>query len=155
MSDIAWKMFLCRNFTISSADYSPASLFPILFLKKKSSPPRLIAHLAHAIRNVLIDRIQVLGDVFDRGPQPDKIIRILSSLPYRRIVDYVLGNHDILWMGAASGNKSLIAEAMRITCRYDHFEFLERLSIDTSLLTAFAEKTYPPDKVTGNFKATN
>jgi fructose-1,6-bisphosphatase III len=63
---------------------------------------RLITHLCHGIRNVLLDRIQVLGDVFDRGPQPDKIIRFLSSSPYRRIVDYVFGNHDILWMGAAS-----------------------------------------------------
>jgi len=114
---------------------------------------RLIAHLAYAIRNVLIDRIQVLGDVFDRGPQPDKIIRILSSSPYRRIVEYVFGNHDILWMGAASGNRSLIAEAIRITCRYDHFEFMERLGFDTSLLATFAESTYPPEKITGNFKA--
>jgi len=114
---------------------------------------RLIHHLCHAIRNVLLDRIQVLGDVFDRGPQPDKIIRFLSSKPYRRIVDYVLGNHDILWMGAASGNKSLIAEALRITCRYDHFEFLDRLDFDISELAAFAEETYPPEKVTGNFKA--
>ncbi|MGI9535949.1 MAG: fructose-bisphosphatase class III, partial [Desulfocapsaceae bacterium] len=40
---------------------------------------RLITHLCHGIRNVLLDRIQVLGDVFDRGPQPDKIIRFLSS----------------------------------------------------------------------------
>jgi len=114
---------------------------------------RLIHHLCHAIRNVLLDRIQVLGDVFDRGPQPDKIIRFLSSAPYRRIVDYVLGNHDILWMGAASGNKSLIAEAIRITCRYDHFQFMERLAFDASRLAAFAEKTYPGDRVTGNFKA--
>lgn len=114
---------------------------------------RLIHHLCHAIRNVLLDRIQVLGDVFDRGPQPDKIIRFLSSAPYRRIVDYVLGNHDILWMGAASGNRSLIAEAIRITCRYDHFEFMDRLRFDTSGLAAFAEKTYPADRVTGNFKA--
>lgn len=114
---------------------------------------RLIAHLAYAIRNVLIDRIQVLGDVFDRGPQPDKILRILSSAPYRRIVNYVLGNHDILWMGAASGNRSLIAEAMRITSRYDHFEFLDRLGFDTSLLSDFATSTYPVEQITGNFKA--
>jgi fructose-1,6-bisphosphatase-3 len=114
---------------------------------------RLINHLCHAIRNVLLDRIQVLGDVFDRGPQPDKIIRFLSSAPYRRIVDYVFGNHDILWMGAASGNKSLIAEAMRVTCRYDHFEFLDRLDFDTSRLADFADATYPPETVTGNFKA--
>jgi fructose-1,6-bisphosphatase-3 len=114
---------------------------------------RLIAHLSHAIRQVLLDRIQVLGDIFDRGPQPDKIVRILASPAYSRMVDYVLGNHDILWLGAASGNASLIAEAMRITCRYDHFQLMERWKFDTSRLADFAEQTYPPDKVTGNFKA--
>ncbi len=114
---------------------------------------RLISHLSHAVRQVLLDRIQVLGDVFDRGPQPDKILRILSSHFYRNGVDYVYGNHDILWMGAASGNRSLIAEALRITCRYDHFEFLNRLRFDTSQLADFAERTYPVEKVTANFKA--
>ncbi len=114
---------------------------------------RLISHLSHTIRQVLLDRIQVLGDVFDRGPQPDKIIRILSSNAYRHMVDYVFGNHDILWMGAASGNPSLIAEALRITSRYDHFDFLNRLRFDFSLLAEFAEHTYPVELATGNFKA--
>jgi len=114
---------------------------------------RLISHLAHSIRQVLLDRILVLGDVFDRGPQPDKIIRILSSPAYRDMVDYVFGNHDILWMGAVSGNQSLIAEAMRITSRYDHFELMGRLSFDSSRLAAFAEKTYPVEKITGKIKA--
>ncbi len=114
---------------------------------------RLIAHLSHAISLVLLDRIQVLGDIFDRGAQPDKIIRILSSPAYRRIVDYVYGNHDILWMGAAAGNLSLIAEALRITSRYDHFELMDRLNFDTEKLARFAEKTYPVEKVTGKFKA--
>ncbi len=114
---------------------------------------RLIAHLSHSIRLVLLDRILVLGDIFDRGPQPDKIIRILSSVYYRDMVAYVFGNHDILWLGAASGNKSLIAETIRITSRYDHFELMERFRFDTSKLADFASKTYPPDKVTGNFKA--
>jgi fructose-1,6-bisphosphatase III len=114
---------------------------------------RLIAHLSHTIRQVLLDRIQVLGDIFDRGPQPDKIIRILSSAAYRNMVNYVFGNHDILWLGAASGNASLIAEAMRITCRYDHFQLMERWKFDTARLAEFAERTYPPDQVTGNFKA--
>jgi len=106
-----------------------------------------------AIREVLLDRIQVVGDIFDRGPQPDKIIRILSSSAYNKIVDYVYGNHDILWMGAASGNRSLIAEALRITCRYDHFELMDRLGFDTSRLAEFASATYPADTVTGKFKA--
>lgn len=114
---------------------------------------RLIAHLSLAIRSVLLDRIQVVGDIFDRGPQPDKIIRILSSPAYSQIIDYVYGNHDILWMGAASGNLSLIAEALRITCRYDHFELMDRLQFDTSKLAEFASRTYPADKVKGKFKA--
>ncbi len=114
---------------------------------------RLIAHLAHSIRQILLDRILVLGDIFDRGSQPDKIIRILSSPAYRDMVDYVFGNHDILWMGAVAGNRSLVAEAMRITCRYDHFEMLERFSLDSSKLAAFAEKNYPVEKVTGRIKA--
>ena len=87
------------------------------------------------------------------GPQPDKIIRILSSPSYNRIVDYVYGNHDVLWMGAASGNLSLIAEALRITSRYDHFELMDRLCFDTTKLAEFAERTYPAEKATGKFKA--
>jgi fructose-1,6-bisphosphatase-3 len=126
---------------------------PDPIFEEKIIADRLISHLSYSIRQVLLDRIQVLGDVFDRGPQPDKILRILSSHFYCNGVDYVFGNHDILWMGAASGNRSLIAEALRITCRYDHFEFLDRLRFDMSKLAEFAERTYPVDKVTGNFKA--
>lgn len=126
---------------------------PDPIFEEKIISDRLISHLSHTIRQVLLDRIQVLGDVFDRGPQPDKILRILSSHFYSNMVDYVFGNHDILWMGAASGNQSLIAETMRITCRYDHFEFLERLRFDFSKLAEFAEKTYPDELVSGNFKA--
>ncbi len=126
---------------------------PDPIFEEKIIADRLISHLSFAIRQILLDRIQVLGDVFDRGDQPDKILRILSSHFYRDGVDYVYGNHDILWMGAASGNRSLVAEAMRITCRYDHFAFLDRLRFDTSSLVEFAERTYPVDKVTGNFKA--
>ncbi len=126
---------------------------PDQVFEEKVLSERLISHLAHSIRQILLDRIIVLGDIFDRGPQPDKIIRILSSCGYRDRVDYVFGNHDILWMGAASGQQSLVAEAMRITCRYDHFAFMDRLDFDSSKLAAFAEKIYPVEKVTGRIKA--
>lgn len=114
---------------------------------------RIIHYLSQSIRRVLLDRIMVLGDVFDRGSQPDKIIRILSSKWYSNMVHYVFGNHDILWMGAAAGNRSLIAEAMRISSRYDHLELMHRLGFDISKLVRFSVETYPPDNVTGNFKA--
>ncbi|MBU3914748.1 fructose-1,6-bisphosphatase [bacterium] len=114
---------------------------------------RLIHYLSRAIKQILLDRIMVLGDVFDRGPQPDKIIRILDSKWYSKMIYYVFGNHDILWMGAVAGNRSLIAEAMRISCRYDHMNLLNRLGFDISKLKKFAKETYPPKTVKGNFKA--
>lgn len=126
---------------------------PDSVFEEKLISERLIAHLAHALRQVLLDHILVLGDVFDRGDHPDMILRILSSPAYAPMVDYVLGNHDILWLGAAAGNRSLIAESIRISCRYDNFELLDRLGFDSSRLADFAQKTYPVDKITGRFKA--
>ena len=123
-------------------------------LKVERVARALVLNLCHTLKHVLLDRILVLGDIWDRGPQPDQIIRILSSRQYAPFVDIVLGNHEILWMGAACGNRSLIAEAIRITCRYDHFDLLKRLGFDISSLKAFAEKTYPLGKCTARFKAT-
>src|SRR5690606_38924579 len=114
---------------------------------------RFIIYLAQMIKRHLLDHIMVLGDIFDRGPHPDKIIRILNSKPYRKMMHLVFGNHDILWMGACAGSKSLIAEAMRISCRYDHMALLERLDINVNKLRDFAVKTYPVEKCTGKFKA--
>ncbi len=113
---------------------------------------RIIAALARTAKQILLGQLIVLGDVFDRGNEPDKILRILSSKAIRPYVKFVWGNHDILWMGAASGNPSLIAEALRITFRYDNFAFVKRLGIDASRLTEFAARTYP-GKITGYFKA--
>lgn len=127
---------------------------PDKLLNEKTKACDFIAHLCYTVKRVLLDRILVLGDIWDRGSDPDEIIRILSSSHYSPHVDLVLGNHDILWMGAACGNRSLIVEAIRVTCRYDLFDLLERLEINISALKKFATKTYPVDKCTGKFKAT-
>ncbi|MFH0974437.1 MAG: fructose-bisphosphatase class III [Spirochaetota bacterium] len=113
---------------------------------------RVITSLSKALKQVLLGQIVVLGDVFDRGDEPDKILRILNKWDIRPIIKYVWGNHDILWMGAAAGNRSLIAEALRISVRYDNLAFLKRLGIDITRLTKFAQKLYP-DKISGAFKA--
>ena len=170
MQDVIFCLVQILQYKLTNIGYQVSEIFPPEFsdtisrllsglpvpnpiFEEEIISLRLIAHLSHSIRQVLLDRIQVLGDIFDRGPQPDKIIRILASSAYRDMVDYVFGNHDILWMGAASGNRSLIAETMRITCRYDHFALIERLRFDTTHLAEFAERTYPVDTITGNFKA--
>jgi len=113
---------------------------------------KVISSLAKIVKQVILGQLIVLGDVFDRGDEPDKILRILMQKDLKPFVKFVWGNHDILWMGAAAGNKSLIAEALRISVRYDNLDFLKRLGIDISRLRDFAEKLYP-GKITGNFKA--
>ena len=113
---------------------------------------RIISSLAKIVKQVILGQLIVLGDVFDRGDEPDKILRILSQKDLKPFVQFVWGNHDILWMGAAAGNKSLIAEALRISVRYDNLAFLGRLGIDITRLKDFAIKLYP-DEVSGNFKA--
>jgi len=112
----------------------------------------VITALAKIVKLVILGQLIVLGDVFDRGDEPDKILRILSQKEIKPYVKFVWGNHDILWMGAAAGNKSLIAEALRISVRYDNLAFIERLGIDLSRIKELAEKLYPGE-ITGKFKA--
>jgi fructose-1,6-bisphosphatase-3 len=113
---------------------------------------RVINALCKIVKQVILGHLLVLGDVFDRGDEPDKILRILNSRDIKPYVTFVWGNHDILWMGAAAGSRSLIAEALRISVRYDNLKFLDRLGIDISGLRKLAEKLYP-EGVSGSFKA--
>lgn len=125
---------------------------PDMIYENEFIADKVITSLAKIVKQVILGQLVVLGDVFDRGNEPDKILRILSSPEIRPYVRFVWGNHDILWMGAAAGNRSLIAEALRISVRYDNLAFLERLGINLDRLKAFAEKLYPGE-ITGLFKA--
>ena len=53
------------------------------------------------IKRMVVDQLHVVGDLFDRGPRADII---MDSLLDYHSVDIQWGNHDILWMGAASGS---------------------------------------------------
>ncbi len=110
-----------------------------------------IKDISDAILVSIPEHIIVLGDIFDRGSSPDKILRILKFPYYRRKLSIIWGNHDILWLGALAGNKSLVAEALRISFRYGHTNFLSRIGLDLTALEKFATSTYPV--VQGNFKA--
>src|SRR5699024_138316 len=81
--------------------------------------------------------------IYDRGPYPDKII---DTLIEHHSVDVQWGNHDILWMGAASGSAVCIANVLRISARYDNLEIIEdAYGISLRQLLTFAEMTYPED----------
>ncbi len=105
-----------------------------------------IIALANLISRVTVDRLHIVGDVFDRGPAAE---RVLSELKRRKRVDFVWGNHDILWMGAAMGNAACIANALRNSVKYGNFDTLEDgYGINVRPLAVFAMEQYADDPCT-------
>lgn len=105
-----------------------------------------ILELCILIRELLIDRLHIIGDIFDRGPHADKIMDILIGC---RDVDIQWGNHDISWMGAACGNPACIANVVRLGISYNNFDLLEDgYGINLRPLSVFAEKVYRDDPCT-------
>ena len=96
--------------------------------------------LASLIKRLAVDRLHLVGDVFDRGPHADRILDELMAHPS---VDVQWGNHDILWMGAAAGSAACVATAVRNNVRYDSYSILESsYGIPLRKLALFAEHTY-------------
>ena len=100
----------------------------------------LIISLSELIQDLIVDHLHVLGDIYDRGPAPDKILNLLME---KKSLDIQWGNHDVLWMGAASGSKVAIANVLRICARYDNLEVIEdSYGISLRPLASFAERVY-------------
>jgi fructose-1,6-bisphosphatase-3 len=107
----------------------------------------LIRELAETISNLAVDQLHIIGDIFDRGPKPHKIMDFLMS---RRSVDIQWGNHDVVWMGAACGNWPCIANIIRMNVSYNNFDMLEYgYSINLRPLATNAQKIYGDDPCTG------
>ena len=69
-----------------------------------------------------VEKLHIIGDIYDRGDEAEKIMDFLSSHPQ---VDIQWGNHDIAWIGAASGSFALIANVLRIAIRYNVLDTIE------------------------------
>ena len=105
---------------------------------------RFIIALCNLVQRLAIDSLHILGDVFDRGPSPDKIMDLLC---HYHNCDIQWGNHDILWMGAAAGNDSCIANVVRLALRYDNQSVLEDgYGINLLPLATLAIETYGNDE---------
>ena len=86
------------------------------------STRQFIYALAGLIKRLAVDHLHIIGDIYDRGAHPDKI---MDTLMRHHSLDIQWGNHDILWMGAAAGNLACIANALRNNIRYHNLEVLE------------------------------
>lgn len=99
--------------------------------------------LCKMIRDISVDRLHIIGDIFDRGPRADLIMDELMSF---HDVDIQWGNHDIAWMGAASGNLTCIASVIRTGISYNNFDCLEDgYGINLRPLSMFASEIYKDD----------
>lgn len=102
-----------------------------------------IIALSELIRSLTIDRLHIIGDIFDRGPHADIIMNELMAF---HDVDIEWGNHDADWMGAACGNPACIANVLRIATSYNSFDVLEDgYGINLRPLSMYAEEYYKDD----------
>ena len=96
--------------------------------------------LAGLIKRLAVDHLHIVGDIFDRGANADRILDLLMK---HHSLDIQWGNHDILWIGAAAGNEACIANAVRGCIKYKTLEILESgYGISLRRLTVFAGNTY-------------
>lgn len=105
-----------------------------------------IAAISKLIQNLVIDRLHIIGDIFDRGPGADIIMDTLINY---HAVDIQWGNHDIVWMGAAAGSEACIATVIRTSSRYANLSTIEEgYGINLLPLATFAIDFYGNDECT-------
>ncbi|MCT2343223.1 fructose-1,6-bisphosphatase [Bacillales bacterium AN1005] len=118
-------------------DYYSKILQRIISLGQAS---KLITGLAYTIQRLVVDHLHVVGDIYDRGQHPDKIMETLMDY---HSVDIQWGNHDVLWIGAYAGSKVCLANIIRICARYDNLDIIEdAYGINLRPLLNLAEKYY-------------
>lgn len=112
-------------------------------LVRRGRALHLIHLLGRLIRNLAVDELIIGGDCWDRGPRGDRVVDYLRLQPN---VEFIWGNHDALWLGAALGNDALICTVLRVSLRYRRLSQLdEGYSIPLTPLEHLAHTVYADD----------
>ena len=100
----------------------------------------VIEAICDVIKALVVDHLHIVGDIFDRGPRADIV---MDSLMNSHNVDIQWGNHDVLWMGAASGSRTLVATVLSNSIRYNNLDVIETgYGISLRPLSIFANEVY-------------
>ena len=103
----------------------------------------LVEALCLLIQRLAIERLHIVGDIYDRGPYPHII---MDALMEHHSLDIQWGNHDIVWMGASLGQRGCIAHVVRNCARYGNLSILEdAYGINILPLASFALDAYKDD----------
>ena len=104
---------------------------------------RFITRLCELIKRLAVDKLHIVGDLFDRGPRPDIILDLLL---HHHNVDIQWGNHDVVWMGAAAGSPICCATVVKTTLAYHNHGMLEdSYGINLRHLQRLADHYYGED----------
>ena len=115
----------------------------ILGIIQTDRAKEFIEEVSNLIKKSTLDHIHILGDIYDRGAGA---FRIMETIVNTRSIDITWGNHDAVYMGAATGNKICIANVIRTSCRYNTLSTLEEgYGISLRPLVTFALRTYGND----------
>lgn len=115
----------------------------ILGIIQTDRAKEFIEEVSNLIKRSTLDHIHILGDIYDRGAGA---FRIMETIVNTRSIDITWGNHDAVYMGAATGNKICIANVIRTSCRYNTLSTLEEgYGISLRPLVTFALRTYGND----------
>ncbi len=129
----------------SSAERNKQSYIEVILktiISTKQAEPFIVA-MCNLIQRLTIDTLHIVGDIFDRG---DGAHIIMETLCNYHNFDIQWGNHDILWIGAAAGNTSCMANVIRMALRYNNLTALEDgYGINLTPLATFAMDRYAKD----------
>jgi fructose-1,6-bisphosphatase-3 len=129
-----------HNSTINKHEYYNGIISTIIDIDRASE---FIVAISKLIQRLVVDRLHLIGDIYDRGPGAEIIMEALIK---HHSVDIQWGNHDILWMGAAAGNKACISNVIRISLRYSNLNTIEDgYGINFLPLATFAIDVYGED----------
>ncbi len=102
-----------------------------------------IVAMSKLIQRLAIDRLHIIGDIYDRGSGASIIMDTLMNY---HSIDIQWGNHDISWMGAAAGSEACICNVIRISARYNNLATIEEdYGINLIPLATFAMEFYKDD----------
>ncbi|MDD6806870.1 MAG: fructose-1,6-bisphosphatase [Oscillospiraceae bacterium] len=129
---------LNTDFTLhNKKDYYKNIITTIIDIGKA---PDFIEAVCDVIKRLIVDRLHIVGDIYDRGPRADIV---MESLMKHHSVDIQWGNHDIVWMGAAAGSRVCIATVLSNSIRYNNLYVVETgYGISLRSLAVFANEKY-------------